>query len=406
MKEKFLPFILCLHFSLQGISQVSWVQKANFDGLARAGAVAFSIGTKGYIGTGHNGTSIYKDFWEWDQATNTWTQKADFGGAARSNAIGFSIGTEGYIGTGSDANTNYNDFWGWDQATNTWLQKANFPGIARSWAVGFAVAGKGYCGTGTTGFYSPQSLNDFWEYDPSNNAWTQKTNLPGRPRYSSIGFAIGKKGYIGMGVDSINPYSGQPICSEDLWEWDQLTNSWTQKANFPGKPLTSGIAIGTKAYVGIGCTCQPYNCDKIFWEWDQLTDTWTSLGSFPGYIQGEWVGFSIGNEGYLGTGAAFSGCLTDFWEFTPPSTNAITENTSDFPLNIFPNPTAGIFTIKYSQANTFYPLKIFNTKGEEVFCSEIRSEISQIDLSNLSKGVYFIEALTPNGRSVLKLVIL
>ena len=44
--------------------------------------------------------ATYKDFWEYDPATNTWTQKADFGGTTRSVAVGFSIGSKGYIGTG------------------------------------------------------------------------------------------------------------------------------------------------------------------------------------------------------------------------------------------------------------------------------------------------------------------
>ena len=35
---------------------------------------------------------------------NTWTQKADFGGTARYSAVGFSIGSKGYIGTGVDGN--------------------------------------------------------------------------------------------------------------------------------------------------------------------------------------------------------------------------------------------------------------------------------------------------------------
>ena len=36
---------------------------------------------------------------------NTWVQKADFGGIARSGAVGFSIGSKGYIGTGWDGGT-------------------------------------------------------------------------------------------------------------------------------------------------------------------------------------------------------------------------------------------------------------------------------------------------------------
>jgi hypothetical protein len=33
---------------------------------------------------------------------DSWTQKADFGGAVRYGAVGFSIGTKGYVGTGQD----------------------------------------------------------------------------------------------------------------------------------------------------------------------------------------------------------------------------------------------------------------------------------------------------------------
>ena len=37
-------------------------------------------------------------------------QKTDFGGVGRYAAVGFSIGTKGYIGTGSDG-SNKKDFW-------------------------------------------------------------------------------------------------------------------------------------------------------------------------------------------------------------------------------------------------------------------------------------------------------
>ena len=57
------------------------------------GAVGFSIGTKGYFGTGSIGSWV-NDFYEWDQASNTWNQKANFGGTTRYVAVGFSIGTK------------------------------------------------------------------------------------------------------------------------------------------------------------------------------------------------------------------------------------------------------------------------------------------------------------------------
>jgi hypothetical protein len=147
-----------------------WTQKADFGGVARGGAVGFSIGNKGYIGTGYNGNTTYRDFWEWDQATNIWTQKANFGGASRFDAVGFSIGNKGYIGTGADfsipTGNIYKDLWEWDQATNVWIQKADFGGSSRVDANGFSIGNKGYIGTGLHG-NGNLFLLDFWEYDPS-----------------------------------------------------------------------------------------------------------------------------------------------------------------------------------------------------------------------------------------------
>src|ERR1039458_4739017 len=54
-------------------SQGTWTQKANFGGIAREVAVGFSIGNKGYIGTGVFSPNIYRDFWEWNQRSEEHT---------------------------------------------------------------------------------------------------------------------------------------------------------------------------------------------------------------------------------------------------------------------------------------------------------------------------------------------
>ena len=86
-------------------------------------AVGFSIGNKGYIGTGEDTNGATKDFWEYDPDNDTWTRKADFGGTARSNAVGFSIGNKGYIGTANWGNSS-DDFWEYDPATDIWTRKS------------------------------------------------------------------------------------------------------------------------------------------------------------------------------------------------------------------------------------------------------------------------------------------
>jgi hypothetical protein len=197
-----------------------WTQKANFGVTGRNSAVSFSIGSKGYIGTGYEGLVGKSDFWEYDPIGNSWTQKANFGGTARYDAVGFSIGSKGYIGTGYDG-VRRNDFWEYDPIGNSWTQKANFGGTARNDAVGFSIGSKGYIGTG---YDNVSERNDFWEYDPTANLWIQKANFGGTARYVAVGFSIGSKGYIGTGYDG--------SAKNDFWEYNPASPiNITQQGN-------------------------------------------------------------------------------------------------------------------------------------------------------------------------------
>lgn len=291
----------------------TWTQKAYFGGTARYAAASFSIGAKGYIGTGSTSTNTYSnDFWEYDNVTNTWTQKANVGGTPRMSAVGFSIGNKGYIGTGENPIYLANEFWEYDPSSNSWTQKANFGGSPRIFAVGFSIGNHGYIGTGEYGYNS--HYNDFWEYDPSSNTWTQKANFGGLGRYAAVGFSIGAKGYIGTGLTVFGS-------SSDFWEYDPTTNTWTQKADFGGGVRSDpvGFSIGNKGYVGTGWNWGgfSYNIYNDFWEYDPSVDTWTQKTNFGGGIRYNAVGLNISTKGYIGTGTTSSINYNDFWEYTP-----------------------------------------------------------------------------------------
>ena len=286
----------------------TWTQKADFEGEERWYAVGFSIGNKGYIGSGNIGLDK-QDFREYNPELNTWTQKANF--TLRSNAVGFSIGSKGYIGTGytlSDSGINLRkDFWEYDPILNTWTQKASFAGEKRSGAVGFSIGDKGYIGTGNSldGIYSVYK-KDFFEYDPTTNKWTQKASFAGEKRSGAVGFSIGDKGYIGTGYN--NGYK------QDFWEYNPTSNKWTQKADFVGEGRSDavGFSINNKGYIGTG---SGNNSD--FWEYDPVSNKWTKKADFSGEGRKSAVGFSIGKKGYIGTGSDGSYYYRDFWEFTP-----------------------------------------------------------------------------------------
>jgi hypothetical protein len=398
--------LLVTFIALSGIvnAQSSWIQKADFGGTARAGAVGFSIGAKGYIGTGTESNSSSgpnkKDFWEWDQSTDTWTQMADFAGAARSYAVGFSIGTKGYIGTGYDGADKKNDFWEWNQSNNTWIQKASFAGTARYCAVGFSVNTKGYIGTGydNTG----NVRNDFWEWDQTSDTWVQKANIGTVDRGEAVGFSIGSKGYIGTGL------SGTATLLKDFWEWDQLAGTWTQMADFGGSARRNAIGfnIGSKGYIGTGY--DGVDSKKDIWEWDQVSNVWVQKANFGGTIRSQSIAFSIGAVGYVGMGITLNSAdAKDFWAFDPNVISGINEVKLDNSFSIYPNPFSSETTLKINSDLKNPKITVYNSSGQQVKQIEhISGLTTTFYRGDLPKGVYFIHLMQDNKTVIVhKLVI-
>ncbi|MEO8148393.1 MAG: kelch repeat-containing protein [Bacteroidia bacterium] len=200
-----------------------------------------------------------------------------------------------------------------------WTQKADFTS-SRGGVSPFSINSKGYYSCGLDN--SSNAYNDLWEYDPVTDVWTQKANLPGVNRYSASAFTIGNYGYVCLGWD----INGNGL--DDLWQYDPLLNSWTTKSNFAGSARYNSVAfvVGGKAYVGLGY--KPIKDDM--YEYDPVTDVWTILANtFPGGARTTATAFSCTyiiagttyEKGFVGTGDLNPDVNTllanDLWEFTP-----------------------------------------------------------------------------------------
>jgi len=201
-------------FYMYDPSTNTWTAKANILGDARNGSATFTIGNKAYVCGGNASTAFYFVY-EYDPNNNNWTQKSNIGGSLnikRAYMPGFAIGNLGYIGTGNDGSSDQKDFWQYNPSTDTWTQKADFGGGVRNFAVGFSIGNKGYMGMGSDG---SSDKKDIWEYDPSTNTWTKKMDFPGNARSALGGTSIGSKGYIGLGV----ALHGGGSRYNDFWEY-------------------------------------------------------------------------------------------------------------------------------------------------------------------------------------------
>jgi len=288
----------------------TWNRKADLPGIGRFYAVSFVIGNNIYVGTGTGaGTFIYnKDFYEYNTTTDTWTRKSDLPGAARFGSTSFASGGKGYVLTG--ANTT-GDMWEYDPVSDAWSQKASFPGGRRFHSSSFVIGDKAYVGFG---WDASNQYNDLWEYTPITNTWTQKASLPGPTRDGAVSFVIGNKGYVGTGyyysIGSLGVYLN------DFWEYDPVSDAWTQKADLPGstRRWASGFSINNKGYIGTGSNGNSSLSD--FWEYNPASNTWTQKADFPSTIRYGSVG-SATSKGYITTGRSSGQNNNDHWEYCP-----------------------------------------------------------------------------------------
>lgn len=301
----------------------AWQQAPDFAGVARSSAVSFVIDGKAYVGTGFDGTNRLKDFWMFDPATGNWKRLDDLPGAARSGAVGFSANGKGYIGTGYTGNGYLKDFYEYNPAGNQgngqWTQIADFPATARYGAIAMSFATKGYVGAGYDGNYQ----KDFWQYDPASATWTEQTGLKGAKRLNGFAFTVNGKGYVGGGQNN-NLYQ------DDLLEFDPATGEWNTKKNlnveqrpeeeYPAlRTFATTFTVNNQAYLVAGTNGAANYLDA--WQYDPLSDTWTQLTNFKGGGRLGAIGFGIGERGYIGLGNSGNIRYDDLWVLNPAIAN-------------------------------------------------------------------------------------
>jgi len=248
-----------------------------------------------------------------DDLVGNWAETSVFNEEPRSSATAFTIGDKGYMGTGFDGDDYFNDFWTYDFATNSWQQLADFPGQERSSAVSFIIDNKGYMGTGFNGDTN-EELSDFYEYNVNSNSWQQIADFGGTPRYGSVGFASDTNGYVGTGFDGDGD-------KKDFWKYNPATDSWEEIFGFGGSKRRDGttFTIGTDVYLLTGVSNGIYEED--FWVFDTTTETWTDLVDLDDdddddIVRANAVGFSLNGRGYIACGE-LGAALSSVWEYNP-----------------------------------------------------------------------------------------
>ncbi|MBK7129231.1 MAG: hypothetical protein IPH66_07715 [Crocinitomicaceae bacterium] len=396
----YLTLLVCASGSVLAQSQNIWTKKANFGGLKRERAVSFSIDNYGYVATGEDTVNMtHNDLWRYDPELDVWTQMADLPGSTRRNAVGFALEGRGYVGTGMDSSESsmgnpLNDFWQYDPLANSWIQKANYPG-AGGWGVyyagSFTADGKGYV---TCGKYGPSAYAfDLWEYKPTTDTWTQRANFPGGVRYAVTALSIENKGYVGMGID-------QDLYRKDWWEYDPASNIWTEKTDIPGteRGAASTFTLGSKGFIVFG---GDGGFKDELWEYNPFSDSWNIRSNFPGGERRNGIAMAIGNKGYAGIGKGPSGIRQNFYEYSP----ILPLETSDFEMihvDVYPNPASEYVQVFIQNEMYKGRLVIISQKGELVKSILVDSQTYTFSSADFDSATYYIILIDCENNLVAK----
>jgi N-acetylneuraminic acid mutarotase len=100
---------------------------------------------------------------------------------------------------------------------------ADFEGTARRDAIAFELNGFGFVGTGDDGTLK----NDLWMYDFQTDTWIDKATFPGTPRAGAVAWGAFPVAYLGTGEDINGDFKN------DLYEYNYFLNAWVQRASLP-----------------------------------------------------------------------------------------------------------------------------------------------------------------------------
>ena len=186
--------------------------------------------------------TFYNDLFKFDTTTNTWTELTPTGPLpdARTFAASTALGSELFVYGGSSYDpsffpfTVYDDLWAYDSVTNEWREivaAGPSPG-QRNGAILVAdeCNDKLYLYGGLNGFF--QFFSDVWEFDVLTETWTELVPASGSPVPPPRDIAnAGKTALNGK----IVIYGGEGAAAlgfptlEDVWEFDIATQTWTDR---------------------------------------------------------------------------------------------------------------------------------------------------------------------------------
>ncbi len=252
---------------------------------ARSGhAMVFDSGRNKVVLFGGWGGTDLSDTWEYDGASQTWTEVTPVSSppARNGHTMVFDSSRNRVILFGGYNGNFLSDTWEYDGANNTWteLTTAASPPARGDCAMVFdssrnkVVLFGGWNGDILGDFSYP--LGDMWEYDVTNNIWTELTPLsspPNRAGHAMVFDSSRDKAVLFGGWGLLTRYN-------DTWEYDSNNQTWTEVTPASSPPARTSHAMvfdSNRNKIVLFSGHQGYPSLNDTWEYDGASNNWTEV---------------------------------------------------------------------------------------------------------------------------------
>ncbi len=396
MRVAFTIFSILLFGS--GFSQ-AWLKLPDFPGSIRDDGVACVIGNKAYVGTGVDPGSATIDFKVFDFTNQQWSTIPNMPiTTERQYACAFATDTALYVTCGLGANGALSSTYKYSLQHQSWKAMAPKPGRGLMSAVCFQFGNKIILAGGKG---NNDTINhQVWQYDISNDTWSQKNNFPFSPKWRAAYCTVGTEGYLLGGIDSTSRFS------KHLYRYDFQTDVWQLFDSMPllrGRAYQAMQARGNNLVVfgGFDSLNTYYNDTYIY---NTSTKGWDAAATLPAGPRKGGMSFSDGQNFYYTCGITSSGIrLNETWMTNMPL--GVEENyTYTDRLIAYPNPSQEFLNLQFEN-DAPKVITLYDIAGNTVLENACSCGFQSIDVSNYNYGLYFLSVQYANGKTESKKIL-
>ena len=380
---KYLLIFLCL---VSSVSAQVWSQLPDFPGSKRDDGVAVVVGNKAYFGTGlQEGWSAIHNWFALDLTNQTWSKLPDMPSTTeRQYACAFAGNNCFYVFGGDGVGGALNTLYKFDIGTNTWVLMNPKPGAGIIAASCFSFGDRIYIVGGKLA--GPTNMNkEVWEYTLSSNSWQKKNNIPFDGRWRASGTVLHNFGYLLFGIDSSD------VFRKELYRYDANFDTWAKVSDFPmakGRAYAAMESAAHKLFVfgGYDSTKTYYN---DVWYYNDVLNTWSTSNALPSFGRKGGMYCSANDHFYYACGIdKGDNRLNQTWMTDVPL--SISGNEVERSIKLYPNPIKDYIILELEKDES-YRVEISDLNGHKVFETLLSGSSSQINLNEITEGVYLLK---------------